>query len=51
MKKTLKVFLTLLGIIIFVFCIGEEIDGVGRFACIFMGTLFTLIGSFLSTKQ
>ena len=45
MKKLLKWFFTLLGILIFVFCIGGEIDGVGRFACIVFATGFSIAGS------
>lgn len=47
MKKLLKWGLTLLGIAIFLFCIGEEIDGVGRFACILFATGFSVAGSAL----
>ena len=45
MKKLLKWFLTLTGTVIFVFCIAEGIDGVGRFACILFATVFTVVGS------
>ena len=47
MKKIIKWFFTILGIIIFVYCIGEGIDGVGRFACIVFASLFTVAGSAL----
>ena len=45
MKKLLKWAFTLLGILIFVYCIGAGIDGVGRFACIVFATAFSLVGS------
>lgn len=47
MKKLLKWALTVLGIVIFIYCIGNEIDGVGRFACILFATGFTVAGSAL----
>lgn len=46
-KKLPKALFTLLGIAVFVFCIADEIDGVGRFACIVFGTLFSILGSLL----
>lgn len=51
MKKILKTLFTLLGIAIFVFCIVTEVDGVGRFANILFGVLFTLIGSFINISD
>ena len=47
MKKVFKWGLTVLGLIIFIFCICNNIDGVGRFACILFATVFTVIGSAL----
>lgn len=45
MKKFLKVLFTFSGILIFIVCIGEEVDGVGRFAMILFATIFSIIGS------
>ena len=50
MRNFLKTFFTLVGIFIFIFCITDEIDGVGRFACIVMGSIFSLIGSNMKRK-
>ena len=47
MKKILSYLLFVLGIIIFIFCITGEIDGVGRAACIFSGTIFSVSGFLL----
>lgn len=47
MKKIIKLLFSIIGIAIFVFAITDEIEGVGRFACILFGTLFSLIGSFM----
>lgn len=50
MKKIFKLLFTLLGVIIFIFCITCEIDGIGRFACILFGTIFSIVGSLLKNK-
>ena len=47
MKKLIKYASWLLSLAIFVYCIGNEIEGIGRFACIVMGTLFSILGCFL----
>ena len=47
MKKILKILFTFMGIGFFVSCICGEVDGVGRFGMIVMGTLFTCLGSFI----
>lgn len=47
MKKLLKLFFTTLGIAILLACIMQEVDGVGRFAMILSGTVFTYIGSYI----
>lgn len=51
MNKFLKVIFTTLGIIIFIYCITGEIDGVGRFPCILFGTIFSIIGSCIKTNN
>lgn len=51
MKNMIKLILTFLGIIIFIFCIIEQIDGIGRFACILFGTVFSILGSFICQKR
>lgn len=50
MRNIFKLLLTLLGTIIFIFCITCEIDGVGRFACILFGTIFSITGSLIKSK-
>lgn len=50
MKKVLKTIFTILGIIIFIFCITDETDGIGRFACILFGTIFCIVGSVMQSK-
>ena len=51
MKNLIKIILLLLGIIILVDAIIYEIDGVGRFAMISCGVLFSLVGGCLSFKK
>lgn len=46
-KNVTKIIMTLLGISIFIDGIVTEIDGIGRFAMILFGTLFSIIGSFI----
>lgn len=50
MKKILKTIFTSLGIIIFIFCITGEINGIGRFACILFATIFCVVGSVIQSK-
>ena len=51
MRKLIKYGCGILGIIIFIFCITGEIEGVGRFACIVFGTLFSILGMTLSGRK
>lgn len=51
MKKYLKLLFTFLGIIIYIFCIVDSIDGIGRFACILFGTIFSIIGSLIKYNE
>ena len=46
-KKILKFGLTTIGLLILILCITGEVDGVGRFAMILFGTIFTYIGSYI----
>lgn len=46
-RKILKFCLTTFGLVILLACIMGEVDGVGRFAMIFSGVLFTYIGFFI----
>lgn len=45
-NKIIKLILTLLGLLSLIFCITGEVDGIGRFALILFGVVFTLLGSF-----
>lgn len=47
-KNILKIVLMILGIGILDYGIITEIDGIGRFAMILFGTLFTIIASLIS---
>lgn len=47
MKKLLKFCFTTLGVSILVACIIQGVDGVGRFAMILSGVVFTYIGSYI----
>lgn len=49
--KTIKLALIVIGIIILVFGIIDEIDGIGRFSVILLGAGFCLVGSLLQTKS
>ena len=51
MQKPVKFCSGFLGIIIFIFCITGEIDGIGRFACIVFGTLFSVLGMVLPGRK
>lgn len=48
--KIIKLILTLMGLSSLIFCITDEVDGVGRFALILFGTVFVLVGSFKKIK-
>lgn len=50
-RNVVKIFMTLFGNGILVAGIINEIDGIGRFAMIFFGLLFSIIGSFMSFKK
>lgn len=49
-RKLLKFGFTTIGLLILVLCIAQEVDGVGRFAMILFGTIFTYIGSYIKIK-
>ena len=49
-RKLIKFCFTTLGLVILLACIMGEVDGVGRFAMIFSGVLFTYIGFFIKEK-
>ena len=51
MKNLIKVILTILGSVILVAGIINEIDGIGRFAMILFGVLFSIIGSFIPFEK
>lgn len=51
MKTILKWLFCIIGIGIFVFTIVEEIDGIGRFACILFGVIFTFLGTYMSSSR
>lgn len=52
MKNLIKILFTLLGIAILIFGIISEIDGIGRFAVILFGTVFSLAGALMGfTKK
>lgn len=46
-RKIIKFCLTTIGLAILLACIMEEVDGVGRFAMILSGVLFTYAGLFV----
>ncbi len=50
-KNILKIVLMILGIGILDYGIITEIDGIGRFAMILFGTIFTIIGSIISVDK
>lgn len=50
-RKLVKSIMTLLGITIFIYAIIISIDGIGRFAMILFGTIFTVIGSIMPIKK
>lgn len=50
-KNILKIVLMILGIGILDYGIITEIDGMGRFAMILFGTIFTIIGSIISVDK
>lgn len=47
MKKLIKFCFTTAGVAILLGCIMQEVDGVGRFAMILSGTVFTYVGSYI----
>lgn len=50
-KNIIKIIFTLLGIGILVSGIITEIDGIGRFAMILFGTIFSIVGSLIEFKK
>ena len=50
-KNILKIVLMILGIGILDYGIITEIDGIGRFAMILFGIIFTIIGSIISVDK
>ena len=50
-KNIVKIGLTLFGVGILVAAVVTETDGVGRFAMLLFGTVFALVGSFMSFSQ
>lgn len=50
-KNILKIFLMILGIGILDYGIMTEIDGIGRFAIILSGTVFSVIACLLSFSK
>ena len=50
-KNVLKVVLMILGIVILDYGIITEIDGIGRFAMILFGTLFSIIACLMSFNK
>ena len=51
LKKIIKIVLTILGSGILVAGIINEIDGIGRFAMILFGVVFSMVGSFMSFEK
>lgn len=51
LKNIIKIFMMILGNGILVAGIINEIDGIGRFAMILFGVLFSIIGSCMSFKK
>lgn len=51
MMNIVKFILTTIGVAIFVACITGEVDGVGRFAMILFGTIFTYSGLLIKGKK
>lgn len=47
MKKFLKLLCTTIGVVIFIACIAGEVDGIGRFAMVVFGTLFSYLCYFI----
>ena len=50
-KNIFKIGLTLFGVGILVAAVITEMDGIGRFAMLLFGVLFSLIGSFMSFSK
>ena len=50
-KNVFKVVLMILGIVILDYGIITEIDGIGRFAMILFGTLFSIIACLMSFNK
>ncbi len=50
-KNILKIFLMILGIVILDYGIISEIDGIGRFAIILFGTLFSIVACLISFNK
>ena len=50
-KNILKIILIILGVGILDYGIITEIDGIGRFAIILFGTLFSVVACFLPFSQ
>lgn len=49
--KIIKVSCTLLGLSSLIYCIIDEVDGIGRFALIIFGIIFVLLGSFKNLEK
>ena len=47
----IKLILTLIGLLSFIYCITGEVNGVGRFALILFGTVFVLLGAFKKNNK
>ena len=50
-KKIIKIIMMILGIGILDWGIITEIDGIGRFAMLLFGTIFTIIGSVIVPEK
>lgn len=50
-KNVIKIIMMILGIGIFVDGIITSIDGIGRFAMILFGTIFSIIGSIMQFEK
>ncbi len=51
LKNIIKIILLVLGVIILDMGIITEIDGIGRFAMILFGTVFSIVGGLLSFQK
>lgn len=50
MKKIIRIVITLISVSIFISCIVQEVEGIGRFAMIFSGTVFAFIPYLIKDK-